>query len=94
MLERQDWRGAADLVVPGLVTALPAKAITYFAHAIGTTRAGDFAAAQADIDRLKEVSTSLTKANDTYWSGQVDLHILAAQGWLAHAQGSRAEAVK
>ena len=38
MLERQDWRGAADLVVPALVTATPAKAITYFTRAIGATR--------------------------------------------------------
>jgi hypothetical protein len=94
MLERQDWRGAADLVVPGLVAALPAKAITYFARAIGATRVGDFAAAQADIDRLKEFRASLTKAGEAYWSGQVDLQIIAAQGWHAHARGSRAVAVK
>ena len=56
MLERQDWRGAAGLVVPALVTAPAAKAITHFARAIGAARAGDFAAAQADIDRLKEFS--------------------------------------
>ena len=94
MLERQDWRGAAGLVVPALVTAPAAKAITHFARAIGAARAGDFAAAQADIDRLKEFSASLAKAGDAYWSGQVDVQILAAQGWLAHGQGSRAEAVK
>jgi tetratricopeptide (TPR) repeat protein len=94
MLERQDWRGAAGLVVPALVTATPARAITYFARAIGATRAGDFAAAQTDIDRLKEFSASLAKAGDAYWSGQVDVQILAARGWLAHAKGSRAEAVK
>jgi hypothetical protein len=84
MLERQDWRGAAGLVVPALVAAPAAKAITHFARAIGATRAGDFAAAQADIDRLKEFSASLAKTGDAYWSGQVDVQILAAQGWLAH----------
>jgi tetratricopeptide (TPR) repeat protein len=81
-------------VVPALVTATPARAITYFARAIGATRAGDLAAAQTDIDRLKEFSASLAKAGDAYWSGQVDVQILAAQGWLAHGLGSRAEAVK
>jgi tetratricopeptide (TPR) repeat protein len=94
MLERQDWLGATGLVVPALVTAPPAKAITHFARAIGAARAGDFAAAQADIDRLKEFSASLAKAGDVYWSGQVDVQILAAQAWLAHGQGSTAEAVK
>jgi len=94
MLERQDWRGAAALMVPALVTAPPAKAITHFARAIGAAHAGDFAAAQADIDRLKEFSTSLAKVGDSYWSGQVDVQILAAQSWLAHGQGRKAEAVK
>lgn len=94
MLERQDWRGAASLAVPALVTAPPAKAITHFARAIGAARAGDFAAAQMDIDKLKEFSASLAKAGDVYWSGQVDLQILAAQAWLTHGQGGKAEAVK
>jgi tetratricopeptide (TPR) repeat protein len=94
MLERQDWRGAAGLVVPALVTAPAAKAITHFARAIGAARAGDFAAAQADIDRLKEFSAALATAGDAYWSRQVDVQILTAQGWLAHGLGRRAEAVK
>lgn len=94
MLERQDWRGAAGLAVPALVTARPAKAITYFARAIGAARLGDFAAAQADVDKLKEFGSSLAKAGDAYWSGQVDVQILAAEAWLAHGQGSKAEAVK
>jgi tetratricopeptide (TPR) repeat protein len=94
MLERQDWRGAAALMVPALVTAPPAKAIIHFARAIGAARAGDFAAAQADIDRLKEFSASLQRVGDPYWSGQVDVQILAAQAWLAHRQGREAEAVK
>jgi hypothetical protein len=43
---------------------------------------------------LKEFSASLAKAGDTYWFGQVDAQVLAAQAWLSHAQGSKAEAVK
>jgi tetratricopeptide (TPR) repeat protein len=81
-------------LVPALITAPSAQAIVHFARAIGATRIGDFAAAQTDIDRLKVSSASLAKAGDAYWSGQVDVQILAAQGWLAHAKGSRAEAVE
>src|SRR6516164_567807 len=94
MLERQDWHSAANLVVPAIVTAPPAKAITHFARALGAARAGGFAAAQADIDRLKEFSATLAKAGDGYWSGQVDTQMLAAQAWLAHGQGGKAEAVR
>jgi hypothetical protein len=52
------------------VTVPPAKAITHFARAIGAARTGNFAAAQADIHRLKEFSASLAKAGDAYWSGR------------------------
>lgn len=94
MLERQDWRGAASLVVPAIVTAPAAKAITHFARAFGAARAGDFAAAQADIDKLKEFSASLATAGDAYWSGQVEVQVLAAQAWLAQGQRENAAAVK
>jgi tetratricopeptide (TPR) repeat protein len=94
MLERQDWRGAASLVVPAIVTAPSAKAITHFARALGAARAGDFAAARADIGKLKEFTASLAKAGDAYWSGQVEVQVLAAQAWLAQGEGDKAAAVK
>jgi hypothetical protein len=94
MLERQDWRGAAGLVVPALVAAPPAKAITYFARAIGAAHIGDFAAAQANIDTLKEINAAVAKAGDAYWSGQVDVEVLAAYAWLANGQGNKAEALR
>jgi hypothetical protein len=94
MLERQDWRGAAGLAVPALITAPPAKAIIHFARALGAARAGDFAAAEADLDKLKELSAALAKAGDLYWSGQVDVQILAAQAWLAHGRGDKPGAAK
>jgi tetratricopeptide (TPR) repeat protein len=94
MLERQDWRGAAELTVPALVTAAPAKAITHFARAIGAARASDFTAAESDIDRLKQFRRSLAGAGDSYWSGQVEVQILAAQAWLAHGQGRKVEAAQ
>jgi len=94
MLERQDWRGAAGLLVPATVNAPPAKAIIHFARAIGAARSGDFTAAQADIEKLKELSAELAKTNQPYWSGQVDVQILAARAWLAQGQSHVAEAVK
>jgi len=92
-LERQDWQGSAQLKPLG--TGLPAgEAITHFARAMGAARSGDQAAAQADIEKLKEQRAALEKANQSYWAEQVEIQILAAQAWLAHAQGNRADALK
>jgi tetratricopeptide (TPR) repeat protein len=93
MLERQDWQGAARLKPIG--TGVPAaEAITHFARAMGAARSGDVTAAQTDIDTLKELRAALEKVNQAYWAGQVEIQIVAAQAWVAQAQGKREEAVK
>jgi tetratricopeptide (TPR) repeat protein len=93
VLERQDWQGAAKLTPLG--TGFPAaEAITYFARALGAARSGDPAAAQADIATLKDQRAQLEKAGQRYWAGQVEVQILAAQAWVAQAQGRREEALK
>ncbi len=94
MLERQDWKGAAALQVLDIVKAPQAQAITHFARALGAARSDDLAAAQADIDTLKELRASLEKANQPYWAGQVEVQILAAQAWIAQAQSSKEDALK
>jgi tetratricopeptide (TPR) repeat protein len=93
MLERQDWQGAAQLQPLG--TGYPmAEAITYFARAVGGARSADPAAAQADIEKLKEQRTALEKAGQGYWAGQVEIQILGAQAWAAQAQGNKSDALK
>jgi tetratricopeptide (TPR) repeat protein len=93
MLERQDWRGAAQLTPLGL--AIPsAEAVTNFARALGAARSGDVAAAQADVAKLIEIRAGLEKANQSYWAGQVEIQVLAAQAWMAQAQGKPEEALK
>jgi tetratricopeptide (TPR) repeat protein len=93
MLERQDWQGAAQLQPLG--TGYPmAEAITHFARAVGGARSGDTAAAQADIEKLKEQRAALEKAGQGYWAGQVEIQILGAQAWTAQAQGNKSEAIK
>ncbi len=92
-LERQDWRGAAQLEPLG--TPFPAaEAITLFARAMGAARSGDPAAAQADIEKLKALREGLEKANQSYWAEQVEVQILAAQGWTAETQGNKEDALK
>jgi tetratricopeptide (TPR) repeat protein len=93
MLERQDWAGAAQLEPLG--SGFPmAEAITYFTRAMGGARSGDAAAAQADIEKLKEQRAALEKAGQGYWAGQVEIQILGAQAWTALAQGNKSDALK
>ena len=93
VLERQDWQAAAQLKPVG--TGLPAaEAITHFARAIGAARSGAAAAAQADIDTLKDLRGQLEKANQGYWAGQVEIQVLGAQAWTEQATGNREEALK
>ena len=93
MLERQDWQGAAQLQPLG--TGYPmAEAITHFARAVGAARSGDTAAAQADVEKLKEQRATLEKAGQGYWAGQVEIQILGAQAWTAAGQGNGSDAIK
>jgi hypothetical protein len=92
-LERQAWKEAAALEPRG--SQFPqAEAITYFARAMGSARAGDPAAAEQGVAKLKELRAMLEKANQAYWGEQVEIQILAASAWLAQAKGQKREALK
>src|SRR3989440_3509560 len=92
-LERQDWKGAAGLQPLG--TPFPyAEAITHFARAMGAARSSDVAAAQPDIQKLKELRETLEKARQGYWAEQIEILVLGAQAWAAIAQSDRAEALR
>src|SRR5215813_10772850 len=93
MLERQDWRGATQLQPLGFAIP-PAEAIIHFARAMGAARSGDLAAAQPDVAKMIEIRAGLERANQSYWAGQVEIQILAAQAWIAQAQGKPEEALK
>ena len=92
LLERQDWKGAAQLQPLG-TPFVPAEAITHFARAMGAARSGDSAAAQADIEKLKGLRESLEKAKQSYWAEQIEVQILGAQAWVAQGQGNKDEAL-
>ena len=92
-LERQAWKEAAALEPRG--SQFPqAEAITYFARAIGSARSGDLAAAEREVDKLKELRAALEKANQSYWAEQVEIQMLAASAWIAACQGAEGEALK
>ena len=93
MLERQDWKGAAQLQPLGTPFP-PAEAITHFARAMGAARSDDIEAAKGDIEKLNELRAGLEKAKQSYWAEQVEVQILGAQAWLAQAQGNKENALK
>ena len=52
------------------------------------------AAADQELDKLKELRAALEKANQSYWAEQVEIQMLAASAWIAHAKGQKDEALK
>jgi tetratricopeptide (TPR) repeat protein len=93
VLERQDWKGAAQLQ-PGASGLPSAEAITYFTRSLGAARSADLMAAQADVGKLMEQRVALQEAKQPYWAEQVEIQILAAKAWIAQGQGNREEALK
>jgi tetratricopeptide (TPR) repeat protein len=92
-LERGSWTEATELRLP--VGALPhAEAITRFARAIGAARGGSAAAAQAEVDALSTLESTLREQNDSYWATVVGAQRLAAAAWVARAGGDDAAALR
>ena len=95
-LERRDWKAAAALAPPTAPMpwhAFPyARSVTDFANAIGAARTKDPARVQASVAALAATEALLAKqpAGPYDWAGQVASMRLAAEGWLAAAEG-RAE---
>jgi len=92
MIERRDWKGAADLQVRPSNFAY-VDAITHFARALGEARIGNFDGAKADITQLAALAEKLRQENDAYWSEQVDIQGKVATGWLLEAQGQHEQAL-
>jgi hypothetical protein len=93
MVERGDWKGAANLAVE------PCKfphvmAITYFSRALGAARSGDPGAASADILKLTDMRDQLVAAKDPYWSRIVDVQRQIATAWQLYAEGKYDDALK
>jgi hypothetical protein len=91
-LERAAWAEAAALPLRPASTPY-IEAITYFARAIGASRAGSPAAASADIAKLAELRDKLQAMQDAYWTEQVDIQRRVALAWQTFAQGQKEEGI-
>jgi tetratricopeptide (TPR) repeat protein len=99
-LERRDWAAAARLELPS--APLPwdrfpyVRGVTHFANALGAVHTGDLARARkaaADLEALHALLAGAPPAGPYDWAGQVESMQLAANGWIAYAEGRKDEAV-
>jgi hypothetical protein len=91
-LERDAWAEAATLEIHQTPFAW-ADAVTHYARALGAARTGQPAAARPEIDRLTALIATLRKANDAYWTEQVEIQWLAATAWMTLADGRAEQAL-
>ena len=93
-LERGAWREAAGLAVPEGAPAY-VEAITRFARAIGAARlqTADPVGARADAAALARLHGALAEQGDAYWATIVRAQRIAADAWIARAEGNTAGAL-
>ncbi|HEX7284504.1 MAG TPA: hypothetical protein VF239_20780 [Vicinamibacterales bacterium] len=93
-MERQQWAEAMRLEVNPAPQTPYTEAITHFSRAVGAARAGQPAAAAADIARLAAIRDREIEMKDEYWAQQVDIQRRGAEAWVMFAEGKKAEAIK
>ena len=98
-LERRNWPDAAALGVRP--AGFPwgrfryAEATTHFARALGATRIGDTALAEAEVAELADIQQALSRSKEEYpWSTVVEVQRLAASAWVAHARAENQAALR
>src|SRR5205823_3922502 len=90
VLERAAWAEAANLAVPPDLYTY-AEAIPRFTRALGAAKTGNPAMAKEEIERLQALSKS---AENSYWGEQIQVLVLAASAWRAHAENRKDDALK
>jgi tetratricopeptide (TPR) repeat protein len=96
-LERRRWSDAAALTVRP--ASFPwdrygyAEALTHFARAVGSARAGDPTKARAGVERLVQLRQKLRDQKNDYWADQIDVQRRLAEGWIARAEGAGEKAL-
>jgi tetratricopeptide (TPR) repeat protein len=96
-LERRQWKEAAALPVPTVVSwaKVPyAEGNIHFARGIGAARSGDVAAARAAVTRLGEIRQLLLEQKNAYWAEQLDIQRQAVEAWIARAEKKDEDALK
>ena len=90
VLERAAWPEALGLPVRADAYTY-AQAMPRFVRAVGAAKLGKLDVAKEEIAHLQALSKA---AENSYWSEQVHVLVLAASGWQARADGRNDEALK
>lgn len=91
-LERGQWSEAAQLPPQPSAFAYT-EALIHFARAVGAGRIGNAAAANAEAEKLGELSGKLKQAKNDYWAEQVDIQRQVATAWAAWGAGRHDDAI-
>jgi len=86
-LERSAWDEAAKLE-PQESQFPYAKSQTHYARAVGAARAGNPAAAAADVKALADIAEGL-KSKDPYWATETEVQRLTGSAWIEFMGGER-----
>jgi tetratricopeptide (TPR) repeat protein len=95
-LEREAWAEAAALPPASekLVARFPYDAAhVEFARALGSVHTGDLAGARKAMTRIQELRDASGDAKVAYFRRQLDLQLLAVQGWIAKMEKRDDEAI-
>jgi hypothetical protein len=92
-LERQDWQQAEGLA-PSATPFPYADAMTWFARGLGAARLVHTAAANEAARALRQIQERLSKANERYWSEQVEIQATVVSAWSALAAGKNEKALQ
>jgi hypothetical protein len=92
-IERGLWQEAARLDDPDKGSFPFTGAMRYFARALGAARSGNAAAAEMDLDRLRQIGETLKAAKNDYWATEVEVQRLSAEAWIAFAKGERDQGI-
>ena len=88
-IERGLWQDAAKLDDPDKSSFPFTEAMRYFGRALGAARSGNPAAAEQDLERLRQIGEALKAAKNDYWATEVEVQRLGAEAWIAFAKGQR-----
>jgi hypothetical protein len=89
-LERGQWEDAANLEMPfaDFTSGFPfAQSHIEFARAVGAARSGQVETAQIAAGRLEALRRAITNPKFLWWTHQVEIQRVAAQAWIAYAEG-------
>jgi tetratricopeptide (TPR) repeat protein len=92
-IERGLWQEAAKLDDPDKSNFPFTEAMRYFGRALGAARSGNSAAAEKDLDQLRQIGETLKAAKNDYWATEVEVQRLGIEAWITFAKGQRDQAL-